>query len=441
MPINLKLSSGNFSLGPDSGFFYSLDNTLGGLVKVEADGTVVDIFPISNSQLRDDVIELHYDGTFFWSLEVLPSNLGIVIKKWRLFPFKTFAFPNVIPTELRWQDELTLISNNLIRWACNAFAVQHYHRFLDSSFNRGETIIELDSVDHISAGDILYLGPSSFTGFVGNEESIIVAGVDSINNKVSFSKPGGLENSYISNDPVDFHKSLYLFNDHSFTGKEDHLGTFVEFETSSKRQIRSDKGKKYGDVGAADFDNEILSWSKQQQILQLDVFSPTFDLQSSLEANMMEADLITIIEMFDIITDLDNDIIYKLQRKETTENIGTGFFTTITYPDGKFNFQTQTTLPVVNSTSLSFPVGRFTTPLPAGDSFPVVARVRDQFNFPAFGESVQFTAILNALSEPGSPGTFDSPTVVTNTSGIAETVYNPSSTPSDILVDITAKIL
>jgi len=441
MPVNVQFTSGNFSFGPDVGFFYSLDRTLGGLIKAEADGTVVDIFPISRSQLRNDVIELHYDGTFFWSLELLPSNLGIVIKKWRLFPFKTFAFPNAVPTELRWQDELTLISNSLIRWSSKAFAVQHYHRFMNSSFNKGETIIELDSVANISAGDVLYLGPSSFTGFSGNEESIVVAGVNAVTNEISFSKPGGLENSYISNDPVDFHKSLYLFNDHSFTGKEDNLGTFLEFELPNGRQIRSDKGKKYGNVGAADFDNGLLSWSKQQQILQLDVLNPTFDLQSSLEANMMESDLITVIEMFDMITDLGSNIIYKLQKKETTENVSTGTFTTVSFPDGKHNFQTQTTLPVVNSTTISFPVERITSPLPAGDSFPVVVRIRDQFNLPSFGQSVQFTAVINTLSAPGSPGTFDNPIVVTNTSGIAQTTYNPSSSPSSILVDIKASVL
>lgn len=441
MPVNVQLTDGNFSLGPDSGFFYSISQSLNGLVKVEADGTVVDVFPVARSRLRNPVIELHYDGTFFWSLEELPSDLGIVIKQWRLSPTPTFIFPSVVPTELRWQDEITLISNSTIRWSAKAFAVQHYHRTMDGSFQRGETAIELNSVDQISPGDVLYLGPSTFTGFVGNEESIVVAGVDSLNNRITFNKPGGLENSYIGNDPVDYHKSIYIFNDHSFAGNEDGLGTFVEFEWPSKQQLRSDKGKKYGDVGAADFDDGVLVWNKQQQILQLSIFNPTFDLQSSLEANMMEADLTTVIEMFDMIADLGGNSILKLQRKETTENVSTGVFTTTTFPSNRYNFQSQTTLPIVNSTSLQFPDTRITTPSPAGDNFPVVAQIRDQFNLPSFGESVQFSAALNSLSDPGSPGTFTNTIVVTNTSGIAETTYIPSSTPTDILVDITARVL
>ncbi len=441
MPINVQLNDGNFSLGPLTGFFYSISRSLDALVQVEADGTVINIFPISLSRLRNDIVELHYDGTFFWSLEELPSDLGIVIKKWRLFPHKTFLFPSVVPTELRWQDELTLINKPNIRWESRAFAIQHYHRFFNSSFDRGESVIELDDVGQISPGDILYLGPSTFGGFVGNEESIVVGGVDSINNLISFSKPGELENSYISTDPIDFHKSLYLFNDHSFSGKEDGQGVFIEFELPNHQIIRSDKGKKYGDVGAADFDGTILTWSRSTQIFQLNIFNPGFNLQSSLEANMMESNLFDVIEMFDMVVDLGSNLFLKLQQKETTEDLGTGILTTISFPDNKFSFQTQTMLGVVNSTALSFPDTRITTPAPAGDSFPVVAEVRDQFNLPSFGETVQFTAALNVLSDTGSPGTFTLPTVITNTSGIAETVYTPSSTPTDILIDITAKVL
>ena len=108
MPLNVRLTDANFSTGPDSGFFFSCSFSLQSLLKVEADGTVVGIFPVSKSTFRTPITELHFDGTFFWTLEDLPSNLGVVIKRWRLFPFKTAIFPAVTPFELRWFDELTV---------------------------------------------------------------------------------------------------------------------------------------------------------------------------------------------------------------------------------------------------------------------------------------------------------------------------------------------
>ena len=127
MPVNIQIQDGNFSFGPDSGFFYTVSFSLKSLLKVEADSTVVQTFPVARSQLRNPIIELHYDGTFFWTLEELPSNLGMVIKKWRLSPFPTAAFPNVTPTEFRWQDELTLLNRPNVIYKSEAFIVDHTH--------------------------------------------------------------------------------------------------------------------------------------------------------------------------------------------------------------------------------------------------------------------------------------------------------------------------
>ena len=40
MPVNIKINDGNFSFGPDTGFFYTVSKSLDALLKVEADGTV-----------------------------------------------------------------------------------------------------------------------------------------------------------------------------------------------------------------------------------------------------------------------------------------------------------------------------------------------------------------------------------------------------------------
>ena len=146
-------------------------------------------------------------------------------------------------------------------------------------------------------GDILYLGSSTFGGFSGVEEEIAVGGISG--NDVFFSKAGGLEASYLSLDPMDFIKALWIFNEHSFSGTADNRGTLQRFAYPSKNRTLADQGHKYSLVSAADFDDNILSFVRADQIIDIDIDNPTFDATSSLEANLREADKKTSIEVFD----------------------------------------------------------------------------------------------------------------------------------------------
>lgn len=436
MPDNISITDANFALGPEAGFFYYVSRGLNALQQVESDGTVAASFPLTRSQLRNDVKELHWDGTFFWTLEDLPSDLGIVIKKWRLYPVKSAVFPAVSPSELRWQDELTLIHRTNIRYDASAFAIEHFHRNFSTSALQGASQIKLNSTSRLSVGDILYLGPSSFGGFDGVEEQIVVGGISG--NDVFFSKSGGLEASYLSLDPMDFNKAIWIWNEHSFTGTEDNKGSLQRFEYPKKNRTLADQGHKYSLVTAADFDETTLSFVRADQIIDLDITNPTFDLGASLEANLREANKKTPIVVYDMISDRDGFLYYKLQQKETTEDANGNLSTTDFSPF--YNFQTISSVAFVNSTALKFDQ-RFTLPFASGDTIAVEAWVRDQFNFPFLSASVQFSATVNTLGNPGIPGTF-SPTIdLTNASGIAETTYTPSTTQDEILVDIEAEVL
>jgi hypothetical protein len=169
--------------------------------------------------------------------------------------------------------------------------------------------------------------------------------------------------------------------------------------------------------------------------MEVDIGSTTFDVASSNESNLREDDLTSIIEVYDMISDLSNNQHIKLQQSET--NLVTGI-TTSWAPN--YNFQVQPLLTVVNSTNLSMDT-HFVVPLPSGDRIQIVAEVRDQYNFPVFNETVQFSAALNPLSDAGNPGTFDPSLGVTNSSGTVSTEYTPSATSSPILIDITAEVL
>ena len=440
MPLNVRLNDANYSLGPESGFFYSCSFSLQALLQVEADGTVVNTFPVSKSTFRNPIKELHFDGTFFWTLEDLPSNLGVVIKRWRLFPFKTFAFPALVPTEFRWFDELTLINGPNIRWSADAFAIEHYHREFEGSFLRGVNAIRLNDVSDVTPGTKLYLGPSDFGGFVGNEEEITVLGVNPATKIVTFGKPGGLENSYGSTNPITLHKTIFLFNDHSFGGSANNRGVLVNFAYPAKTQNFTDIGGAYSKATAADFDDEVLSWVKAYQIMEIDLSNPNFSLSVSQESNLVEDDLNTVIEVFDMIADRDNNQYLKLQDRETTENLGTGALSTTNF-GGTYNFQAQPTAAFVNSVAMEFEPNRFVKPFPDTNTIFITTQVRDQFNFPVFNQTIQWSAAINTLSDPGIPGTFSPSSAVTNVSGIATTTYTPSATPGDIIVDVTSEVL
>jgi hypothetical protein len=442
MPINIQIKDGNFSFGPVTGFFYTISKQISSLLQLEADGTVVNTFPMTLSQFRNPILELHYDGTFFWTMEKLPSELGMVVKKFRLHPHKTAAFPNVTPTELRWQDEITLLNLPGIIYESEAFVVEHYHRFLEGASPQGASSIKLNDVTDIDLGDVLYLGPSSFAGFDGNEEEINVQGVDIPTKTVFFTKVGGLENSYQPGDEVDFQKGLWVFNDHSYSGERDYRGTLNKFEYPSKDLGTIDTGSKYARVYAADFDQTSISFIRDFVLLKLNLNTTTFDLESSAEVNLVKSNKYDVIKAYDLISDLGNNLYYKLQQLETTEDIPTGSFNTVDFsPD--YNFQTQPTLPFINSTAIRFEPTRYsiTNASPKTSGFTVFAEIRDQFNFPVLGQSIQFTPTVNTFGPSGFPGTMDPAVDVTNVSGTAKSAYTPSATPGDILIDIQAQVL
>lgn len=442
MPVNVKTSFGNLSFGPETGFFYTFNESTNQLQQIEADGDVVDTFTLDGALIRNPIHQLHWDGTFFWTMEDLPSNLGIVLKRWRLTPFPTAAFPSVSPNLFQWKGQITLVNQPYIIYDSEAFAVESYPRTFAQTVAAGSSTLRLDSVEKLEIGDILYLGPSSTAGFVDQEEEVIVTSINTTLKEVSFSKLGGLENSYTIGDSADYTKGVWVFNLHGPGGLRDRKGYLVKYAWPNLEQANNDQGLRYGLAKAADFEDGILSWVRADQIMQLNIDNPTYDAQSSMESNLRESDKNSYIEVFDLLSDFDNSQYLKLQRKETTEDLGTGNLTTTTFPDGKYNFEAYPTGAFVNSTALTFD-DRFTitTTSPLTTTMTVTAIVRDQFNLPALAKDVQFSASVNPLGNPGTPGTFSAPIVTTNASGIATTIYTPSSTQEEILVDIEAEVL
>ena len=429
MPENVKLDDANFSRGPTAGNIYSIQRVNNRLVQVlEGNGSLVASFPLINSQLRNDVKELHFDGTHFWSLEDLPSDLGSVIKKWRLNTLPTPAFPNASPSTLKWQDEITILNSSSLRITSNAFCVEHYHINLGNSPDSGDSSFIVDDASRINGGDVLYLGPSTEGSSTKQEESVIVSGKSG--NTIFIS--GTLKSSYSSSDPVSLTLAVWLFNDNGFRGFEDSRGSLIRVSYPVKTITRAITGGEYNKVNAADFDDNDITFVRGDQIITFDVEQNPFLLLSSMESNLRKADKFTPIEVFDMITEFSQNRYLKLQSEEFDEATKTD----VSFLNGKFNFQQQTRLPVINSIALSFD-NRFTRTSASSDTLAVTTKTRDQFNFPILGVNIAFSATIFP-GFTGTPGTFSPTSSGSDADGISETTYSPSSTVEPILVNVKA---
>lgn len=431
MPENVKLDDGNFSRGPTAGNIYSIQRTNNQLVQVlEGNGSLVASFPLINSQLRNDVKELHFDGTHFWSLEDLPSDLGSVIKKWRLNPLPTSAFPLSSPSTLKWQDEVTIFNTNSLKVTSSAFCVEHFHLKFVGSSPAGSSQIVVDDASRINAGSILYLGPSTEGSSTNQEESVIVTGKSG--NTVFIS--GTLKSSYSGNNPISLTLALWLFNDNGFTGSEDVAGSLIRIGYPAKTITRAITGAEYSKVAASDFDSNDIYFVRTDQIIRFDVDQNPFSLLSSMESNLRKSDKISSIEVFDMISEDSQNRHLKLQLEELDES--TVPFVDVSYSNGKYNFQQQTTIPLVNSIALSFD-DRFTRTSASSDTVKVTTKVRDQFNFPVASISINYSATIFPTFV-GTPGTFSPTSSGTNADGVSETTYFPSATVEPILVNVKA---
>ncbi len=433
MPENVTLADANFSRGPDSTDIYSIQRSNNQLVQVqEGNGSLIGSFPLINSQLRNDIKGLHFDGTHFWSLEDLPSDLGSVIKKWRLNPLPTPAFPNSSPSTLKWQDEITILNSNSLRVTSNAFCVEHFHLKFTNSPAPGDASFKVDDPSRIEGGTILYLGPSS-SGGSDQEEKVIVSG--KTGNTIFIS--GTIKSNYLVNDPISFTPAVWLFNDNGFRGYDDNAGALLRIAYPSNTITWAITGGTFHKVKAADFDGNSISFVRGDQIINLDV-DPTFSLlESSMESNLRKSDKHTPIEVFDMITEISQNRHLKLQSEELDESTAPG--TDVTFINGNFNFQQQTTLPVINSLAISFD-DRFTRTNATSDSIEVSTRLRDQFNFPVLGTNISFSSTVFP-GFVGEVGSFSPTSSGSDANGISETTYFPSSTIEPILMNIKGTVL
>ena len=199
MPENLKLTKANFVRV--EGYFYHIDITADTLYKKTDDGSNAFSYPL-DTDIVNQVPCLQYDGRFFYTLEnntTANSNNGqLLIKRWEIGDFI-----------LRLKRTYTLNGTSIQKYNCNTIAIENYTRSFAAIATAGSTTITLNSNARLVPGDIIYMGPSNFTGDEGKYEEKTVLQVNP-GNQVVVTTP--LSINFNSGNKIIFSNRCWIFN-------------------------------------------------------------------------------------------------------------------------------------------------------------------------------------------------------------------------------------
>ncbi len=143
---NIRLSEGNFT--SDGTYFYCMLDGSQALQQKVDDGTVAFTFPLDTS-VTGNILELSWDGVYFWSLEDNGSS-GFYIRKWAIESF------------ICKQKQLFTFTNGATHtYDSSAFAVEHYRLTVGTNDNgsggytTGLTDINISDTSMLEPGDVL----------------------------------------------------------------------------------------------------------------------------------------------------------------------------------------------------------------------------------------------------------------------------------------------
>jgi len=424
-----------------NGFYYIMDHTTGALLVRTDDGQTSFLYPLDVT-VSNSIIELQYDGYYFWSMEQITN--GVRISKWYT--------QNYLCKQQDTFDLTTTVDENYGTTTDmpDTFAVEHYHRVLTSGVAVSGTYVVLDSVDYLDAGDtpVIHIGPNSSGQF--EEQTITSVGPG---NQAHFGAPG-LTYSYGIDDEVQFSRRIWLFNKHYGTVTNNYHSTssdaasLIEFDLSGNL-INTTKGTEYSSVTASTFaaynyyngstvkpflfymKNSLLNFIDVSSVLLPISLSSVQDVYKHVDPTAQWAVYSICIEdnFSDQIpvsgTALKRDTIYRLQDGATYVDTDYGWSGT------NLNYAITTIKPFVNSISVS------TVPavIPADSGLTkseITAHVKDQYNTEVVGIEVTFTE-NDSSGGVVSPGTDN-----TDAEGAAHTEFSSGS--EDKVVTITASV-
>jgi hypothetical protein len=227
---NINIRKSNFTV--DNGYFYTFDEEQDALLQKTDDGNTAFSYPC-DMLITNAVKSLEFDGVNFWSLETSGSNL--LIKRWRILNYL-----------VKLQQTISINTSGSHTYSADCFTIEHYHTALTDSVDPGDTILYIDKYSNNSEiidGVTLHIGPNAD----GGEEDITIIGT--VFGGVVLATP--LIYSYSADDPINFHKYIWLFNNND--GTDTSTGALYKFNSHTGSYIKRFSGGAYKAITACTF--------------------------------------------------------------------------------------------------------------------------------------------------------------------------------------------
>lgn len=427
MPTNLKLT-GVPNLCRDSGYFFTLSNTTDTLIRRTDDGSNSFSWPL-DTDIVNPVQCLQTDTTFFYTLEnnttANTNNGQLLVKKWKIEDFI-----------LKLKRTYTLNGIGSQKYDSNSFSIESYSRTVSGTVNSGSSSLILNSNSRLQPGDVLQIGPSTFTGFEGQAEEVTVLAVSG----------GGLTGittnltkSYNTGNKVSFAKNCWLFNKFRPSDLDVVSGTGQLYSFNLNEIVTTviprKAGNEFRSVLASTFirDNfypggarEFLAYANQTNILflEVEVGNPNFLLTIQSAAQNNQEITSTVIPILDLA--IEGNTIFRLQQKGTFRN-GVTFTTEDWTPQYNYQLATMQRIP----TSISLTANPAIISADGVSTANIQASVRDQFDQPVASRLVSFTD----TDSTGAPAGVMLPTsATTSSSGTATVAYRAGTIPNTVTI-------
>ncbi len=428
---NIKIEDSNFCIGPQSGAYYTLNNTGTHYVVYvkNSDGTLVDTYSIHpidsiDHEVTDSIHGFIYmgpvnqlnpaDDLLFYSLECIQyldcdhcgSRLRVQIRsdvdscpvcgsrntlKWKNYPetyyhvsfIKKWIMDNTLKifnlhSTIEKASTLVSGSNN---FEAVGFAVESIRTEFKNSTSANLGYIDLVTVSGINKYDTMVLGPSSDLDNLNGVEYVNVHSVSAPKVEIKTLEPYiPTKNEYIAGDVVVIIKYIYLMCRSRYVNAQ--KGYLYKLDPNNYGGIIEIKRHyAYNSVSA-------MMWSDLYKVVvavcgtQLLFINPYIDYLYSTSVKLFNDINNTTNPIYDI--DAIGTTFYMLQR-QIVKRFDDGAIISFSWDD--YNYSIESLIPATHTVAISFDRGVISV----GRICNITVCVKDQFNIPLINKNVRLT--------------------------------------------------